>query len=263
MKSKLILTFGLFMVLNMAILCGREIRVDQDIAEMDELEEYLKTAEVMEVEIDRFEGRTAPWGVTLSDGKISRQAIFKYVNRPRPALLPDSYHYEIAAYEVSKLLKYPVVPTVVEREIDDTPGSLHLFLEGCFSLDQKQRQGIEPLDSQIFSDALSELAVFENLVYCERNPEDIYIQENDWKIWRVDYSEAFAPFAELNSEVEITRCSKELFHNLMRLEASDVKKALETHLSDEEIDAFLQRKERLIDKIKQLIQQKEESAVLF
>jgi hypothetical protein len=230
---------------------------------MKKLEIYLKTAEIIEVEIDNIEGRTAPWGVRLNDGEICRQAMFKYVDRPRPTHLPDSYHYEIAAYKVSKLLEYPVVPTVVEREIKETQGSLQLFLEGCFSLSQQQRSGIKPSNPQKFSDALSELAVFENLVFCERDSEDIYIQENDWKIWRVDFSEAFEPYAELNSEAAITVCSKELFHNLQRLEASEIKNALEPHLNDEEIDALLQRKELVIDKIKRLTQEKGEEAVLF
>jgi len=263
MKIKLILAVGLIMVMNMTILCSNEFRVGQDIVKMNELEEYLKTAEIMEVEFDKFDGRTAPWGVTLNDGVINRQAIFKYVNRPRPALLPDSYQYEIAAYKMSKLLKFPVVPIVVEREIENTLGSLHLFLEGCISLNQQRKKGIEPIDSQKFSNALSDLAVFENLVFCERNPEDIYIQESDWKIWRVDYSEAFAPIAELSSEAAITGCSKELFQNLQSLEASEIKKVIGMHLNDEEIDALIQRKELVIDKIKKLAQEKDKDTVLF
>lgn len=263
MKIKLILAAGLLMFLNMAFICGNEFYPDQDIADMDKLEEYLKTAEIFEVEIDKFEGRTAPWAVTLNDGEIFKQAMFKYVNRPRPSLLPDSYHYEIAAYKVSRLLEYPVVPPVVERKIKETLGSLQLFLEECFSLDHQQRTGIEPADSQKFSDALAEIAIFENLVFCERNSEDIFIQKNDWKIWRVDFSEAFMPFAELVSEAAITRCSKELFRNLQRLEANETKKALAPHLNDEEMDALLKRKDLVIDKIEQLIQEKGENAVLF
>ena len=156
---------------------------------------------------------------------------------------------------MSKLLKFPVIPAVVDREIDEMMGSLHLFLEDCFSLNHQQRRGLEPVDPQKFSDALADLAVLENLLFCERNPEDVYIQESDWKIWRVDFSEAFAPFAELLSEETITRCSKELFQNLQRLEASEMKKVLEPHLSDEEIQALLQRKELVLEKIKQLAQE--------
>ena len=263
MKIKLILAVGLLIILNTTFICGKEFHPVQEIADMNKLEKYLKTAEIYEVEIDKYEGRTAPWGVVLNDGGINRQAIFKYINRPRPTLLPDSYHYEIAAYEVSKLLEYIVVPPVVEREVKETLGSLHLFLEGCFSLSHQQRIGTKPNDSQKFSDALSEIAVFENLVFCKRDSEDIYIQESDWKIWRVDFSEAFAPFAELNSETNITRCSKELFQNLQKLEASEIKKVLEPHLNDEEIDALLKRIDLIIDKIKLLIEENGEDTVLF
>jgi hypothetical protein len=263
MKIKLILIVGLLLVLNTTVLHGSKFISSQDIADLDKLEKFLKSAEITEVEIDNIEGRTAPWGVMLSDGKISRRAMFKYVDRSRPTLLPDSYHYEIAAYELSKLLEYCLVPPVVEREIKETLGSLQLFLEGCFSLSQHQRGDSEPTDDQKFSDALSELAVFENLVFCERNSEDVFIQESDWKIWRVDFSEAFAPFAELNSEAAITKCSKELFHNLQRLEASEIKTVLDSHLNAEEMDALLQRKDLVIDKIKHLIKEKGEDAVLF
>ena len=88
---------GFFMCLNITLVCGKSRNPGQDIADMKELEKYLRTAEITEVEIDEIEGRTAPWGVMLNDGEISRQGIFKYIDRPRPTLLPDSYHYEIAA----------------------------------------------------------------------------------------------------------------------------------------------------------------------
>ncbi len=263
MKIKLILVAGFLMALNMTLIFGKSFFLNQDSIDMNKLEHYLKTAEIFEVEIDKYEGRTAPWGVVLHDGETYRQAIFKYVNRPRPTLLPDSYHYEIAAYEMSKLLEYPVVPPVVEREIKETLGSLHLFLLGCFTLNHQQREGIVPPDSKKFSDALSELAVFENVVFCERIPEDIYIQESDWKIWRVDFSEAFAPVAELLSEDKITRCSKELFLNLQRFKENEMKTVLQPHLNDEEIDALFKRKDLILDKIKKLIQEKGEEAVLF
>ncbi|MGD9345929.1 MAG: hypothetical protein PVH84_08720, partial [Candidatus Aminicenantes bacterium] len=227
------------------------------------LEKYLQTAEVLEVEIDSIEGRTAPWSVILDDGKITRQALFKYVDRRRPTLLPDSYHYEIAAYKVSKLLGYTAVPPVVEREIKETIGSLHLFLEGCFSLSQQRRRELKPPDPSNFSDALSELAVFESLVFCERNPEDIYIQEKDWKIWRVDFSEAFEPLAELDPGNDIARCSKGMFLSLKKVDEDEVKTVLQPHLNDEEIKALLKRKDSIIDKIQLLIEEKGEDAVLF
>ena len=172
MKNKRILV-GFLMFLNITFICANDLDLDQDMVGRDTLEKYLLTADVLEVEIDSIEGRTAPWSVILDDGEITRQALFKYVDRRRPTLLPDSYHYEIAAYEMSKILGYSTVPPVVEREIKETAGSLHLFLGECFSLSQQQRRELKPPDPKNFSDALSDLAVFENLVFCARNPEDI------------------------------------------------------------------------------------------
>lgn len=263
MKIKLFLFAWLLIALNMAFVCGKDSNTNEDIADMIEMEKYLKTAEILEVEIDSFDGRTAPWGVILDDGKTSRQALFKYVNRPRPTYLPDSFHYEIAAYKLSKLLEYPLIPPVVERVINDTPGSLQLLLEGCFSLQKQQREGLKPVDPQKFLDALSELVVFENLVFCERNTEDVFIQESDGKIWRVDFSEAFDSIVELSSKNEITKCSKTLFHNLQKLDDRDVKTVLEPHCNEEEIDALAKRKDLIIERITLLVKEKGEEAVLF
>ena len=263
MKIRSFLFAGFLIALNMAFIWGQDSDTHEDVADMKEQEKYLKTAEILEVEIDSIDGRTAPWGVILDDGRTSRQAIFKYVNRPRPTYLPDSYHYEIAAYKLSGLLEYPLIPPVVERVINDTPGSLQLLLEGCFSLQKQQREGLKPDDPQEFSEALSELAVFENLVFCERNTEDIFIQESDWKVWRVDFSEAFDSIVELSSKNEITRCSKALFHNLQRLDERDVKTVLEPHCNEEEIDALVKRKDLIIERITRLVEEKGEEAVLF
>lgn len=263
MKTKLSLILGLFMALNITFICGEDLDTDQDIADMTKLEKYLETAEILEVEIDSIEGRTAPWVVMLTDGETTKQALFKYVNRTRPALLPDSYHYEIAAYKLSKLLHYPAVPPVVEREIEETFGSLQLFLEGCFSLSQQRKKEIEPADVKKFSDDLSEIAVFENLLFCERDPEDVFIRESDWKVWHVDFSEAFSPFAELVSENDITRCSKTLFLNLQKMDRTEISSLLQSHLNEEEIDALLKRRDLILDKINLLIKEKGEEAVLF
>jgi hypothetical protein len=101
------------------------------------------------------------------------------------------------------------------------------------------------------------------LVLCEKDPEDIYIRESDWKVCRVDFSQAFSPFTEIPADTEITRCSKKFFHNLQKMVAADVKVKLQSHLNDEEIEALLKRKDLIIDKINVLIQEKGEDAVLF
>ncbi len=260
-RSALIVFISILLSTN--IISSLPAKVSQETENLKVWENYLKSAKIVAVEADKYEGRTAPWGVLLDDGSIKQACIFKYVNRPRPTLLPDSYQYEIAAYKLSQLLDLPIVPPVVEREVKGILGSLQMLVEGCFSMSQKERKGLEPPDPQKFSDALEELLVFESLVQCEREPEDVFIHEGDWKVCRVDFSEAFAPVAELFALSKITRCSKKLFQNLLMLEPNEIKATLQSHLNEEEIEALLKRRELILERIKILIQEKGEESVLF
>ena len=236
----------------------------QEIWKQKEMENYLRTAKVVSVKIDLEGGRTEAWNINLDDGKIARRAIFKYINRARPALLPDSYQYEIAAYELDKLLDLNIVPPVVEREIKGIKGSLQLLIEGCITESDRKRRNIKPPDPEGFQNALELINIFENLVYNERiDPDDILIHREDWKVWGVDFSRAFAPSSELIPGCKITRCSKELYQNLLKLDSDAVKAKLKPYLNQQEIEALLKRKIIIVEKIKQLIEEKGEKSVLF
>ena len=236
----------------------------QEILKQKEMENYLRTAEIISVKIDLEGGRTEAWKINLNDGKIARRGIFKYINRARPALLPDSYKYEIAAYELDKLLSLNIVPPVVERELKGQEGSLQLLIEGCITENERKRRNIKPPDLKSFQNALEVINIFENLVYNERiDPDDILIHRENWKVWGVDFSRAFAPASELIPGYEITRCSKKLFQNLLKWDSNVVKTKLKPYLNDEEIEALLKRKNIIVEKIKQLIKEKGEESVLF
>jgi len=115
------------------------------------------------------------------------------------------------------------------------------------------------------------LKVFENLIYssalCEEGGDDLndllIAYKKDWKVWRVDLSEAFAPIPELIQFCEFTRCSRKLYKNLLKLDDEVIKAKLEHYLNDEEMSALLERKKLIVEKIKQLIKEKGEESVLF
>jgi hypothetical protein len=262
MRNSVFIPYVLFFFfLSQGVLVGNScIQKEFDLVEQ---EKYLKTAKVTAIEIKDSEGRTAPWEVTLDDGKTQRRGRFKYVRRSRPHHLPDSYHYEIAAYELTKLLGIQVIPPVIEREIDDMMGSLQMFVEGCFRLSDQKRKGMEPPDHGAFRNSLQELAVLENLTYCERNKKDILVNEKTWHVCRVDFSEAFAPEMALIPGSDISRCSRTLFKGLLNLDGDDVRSKLGNHLNDEELKALLKRKNLVLERLKSLIAEKGEKEVLF
>lgn len=232
--------------------------------EEEEQERFLLQARVVEVDKNKVGGRTAPWVVTLDDGKTRQRALFKHVDSRRPQATPDSYKYELAAYELAKLLGVRIVPPVVEREISGRPGSLQVFLENCLREKERRRKKIEPPDSRSFADALEEVRVFEHLVHdvC-LDADDIWIHRDSWKVWRVDFSEAFAPYPELLEDCAITRCSRRLYQGLLKVDDGTVTSSLKPYLNESEINALLQRKSLLIKTLQKLIKDKGEEAVLF
>ncbi len=236
---------------------------EEDVSRED-LEYYLSRAAVVDVNRRAVPGRTAPWRIKLDYRGVERRAMFKVIDAPRPESLPESYKYELSAYALDKLLDLNRIPPTVEREIEGTRGSLQMLVENCMGMDEQQIKNIAPPDSQAFANALDEINVFENLCYSKRQElEDILIHKQSWKIFRVDFSQAFDPAPDLIPEQEIRRCSKKLFQNLQNLSDEVIKARLKNYLNDEEIAALISRKTRIIEMLNKLIKEKGESAVLF
>lgn len=240
------------------------VMASQETNKQQELENYLRTAKIVTVDKYVAGGRTAPWVCRLDDGETQKRALFKYVNRSRPTPLPDSYKYDLAAYELDRILEFDRVPPVVEREISGRKGSLQIYLENCMAENERRRRNIAPPDPKVFENIMQELKVFENLLNDEcLNTDDIFIDKSDWRVWHVDFSEAFSPSSELIPSCDIIRCSKKLYQNLQKLDENVLKMKLKSYLNDEEINSLLIRRNLILEKIKKLIEEKGEEAVLF
>lgn len=233
-------------------------------SEIQEREEHLRTAPIITVAKTESTGRTSAWKVYLDGGRIASRAIFKYVNRQRPTLLPSSYRYELAAYELSKLLGMTLIPPTVEREIEGMKGSLQCYCEGVITESARRRKGLSPSNVTKLQDAFSEVAILENLTCNPReDASDILIDTSDWTVWRVDFSEAFAPETTVLADSPFSRCSKGLFQKLRDTPDDEFRGRLASYLNPEEIDALLARKRLILDRLEGLIKDKGEAAVLF
>lgn len=229
-----------------------------------EREEFLRTAPITTVAKAESTGRTNAWKVYLSNGQQASRAIFKYIHRPRPTLLPSNYQYELAAYALNKLLGLDLVPATVERMIDGRTGSLQCFCEGTISEAVRRGKNLKPPDVSILQNAFSEMGIFENLTDNPReDTSDILINTKDWKVWRVDFSEAFAPDTVLLPDSPFPRCSKKLYAALRGIPDDRIRELLKGYLNDEELEAVLVRKRLVLEKLDALIRDKGEEAVLF
>lgn len=215
--------------------------------ELAELEAYLRSAEIVHVEEGADLGTTDPWNVRLDDGRTKKRAMFKHAPRCRPNYMPDCYKYEIAAYELSKMLGLPIVPPTVERSVMDTPGALQIFLEGCTALNRLK----DVPDTEQFHRNMLDILAFDNLTYWQTGMddvnEDIFYHNDDGRICRVDFSKAFDTKHELlPKEREVRQCSDKLYRALEQLDAAEVRARLAAYLNEEEIAALLVRRDLLL-----------------
>lgn len=261
MKEFFIILTGLVFSVLLAVSLGG--RAGQKMTDFNAIEKYLKTAEVVSTTTD-YQGRTGAWEVVLDDGTMKKKGFFKHVNRTRPHALPDSYQYEMAAYKLAKLLDIDFVPPLVEREIKGIKGSLQIFMEDCRRLSDIKRKQMgfpEPVELE---DALDGLAVFEILTGDQcRDDDDTLVQNETWKVCRVDFSEAFSPYIDWEKDCGLSRCPKYIFENLSALDEKTIEAALSSYLNEEEMKALFQRKNRIIKRIKALIEKHGEENILY
>ena len=271
MKIKVLLSVLIFIFLIFSILGHyKSLASNQENVTQKDLEHYLKTAKIGpdKKSVGR---RTESYIVSLDDGKTKRGGFLKLTDNSRPHHQPDSYKYGIAAYELDKLLGLNIVPPIVERTIESRKCSLQILIEEFLEEGDRRIKKIEPPDTEIFKNTMEELNVFENLTYssalCQVGGDDLgdilIMHQEDWKVWRVDLGQAFAPSLELIPGCEITRCSKKLYQNLIKLKDKVVKAKLKKYLNKNEISALLKRKKIIIENIKQLIAEQGEESVLF
>ncbi|OGD09955.1 MAG: hypothetical protein A2Y86_03135 [Candidatus Aminicenantes bacterium RBG_13_62_12] len=228
-----------------------------------EMEEFLRTASV----VGRGPGpggRTDAWRLTLEADGVVRTALFKYIDRRRPDPLADSYRYDLAAYALDKYLVLGFVPPIVPYQVDKTPGALQAFVANSISEADRKEQHLVPRDPEAFEKSMTDLMVFQNLVYDDcQNEKDTLVNHDNGKIFRVDFSEAFAPKRVTVPRCDIRKCSRLLYKKLNGWDDKTVASLMAPYLNDEEIRALNMRREIIVRYIQKLIEIVGETNVLF
>jgi hypothetical protein len=123
----------------------------EEVAQAAQWEEFLKTAEVIgQEQLTGPEAVTNPWKLTLKKGDVTRNGLWKNVSG-RPKGYIDSWKYEVAAYEMDKLLELGMVPPTVERRFREDRGSCQLWEESEMSLKTKTEKNIKTPAIKIFN----------------------------------------------------------------------------------------------------------------
>lgn len=239
----------------------------------EDVRKFLLTGEIIKSE-EIGKGLTRPWRLTLTDGNLIHDASFQdvdirtleagFAGGGRELNFSDSFHYNIAAYELACLLGIDdMVPVTVEREWHGKKGSLSWWVDVKTDEEERLKKGILPPDTRAWNRQMYKVRLFSQLVYdTDRNVQNILISE-DWKIWMIDFSRAFRTIRQLQEEKELLKCERTLFDRLCELVRDDVARAAGDHLTKWEIDALMSRRDMIVSYFEKLIAKNGESRVLY
>jgi hypothetical protein len=239
----------------------------------EQMEHFLATAKVVGHHgINK--GITNPIRLTLSDGAITHDAAFTYVNEHRAVMqlnsgrtelnFVDSYKYSLAAYDIAKMLGLDgMMPVTVPYQYDSTPGALSWWVDVKMDEGERVKKKIEAPDENAWGEQVYRMRVFSALIAdTDRNAGNILIGP-DWKLWMIDFTRAFRTWKNLEKPEQLVRCDKRLLGRLRILTAEGIAKATNNLLTTPEINGVLSRRDAIVKRFDELIAQKGVGKVLY
>ncbi len=239
----------------------------------EQKEQFLRTAKVVSSK-QLGKGSTHPWRLTLSDGQVTHDAAFQPVNERKATMtfasgrtelnFIDSYRYDIAAYELSKLVGLDdMIPVTVERRWGGNQGALAWWIPWKWDEAMRHEQNLHPPDPDAWNKQMYKVRIFDQLVYdTDPNLTNVLITA-DWKIWRIDFTRAFRQYKDLQDSKDLVMCDRQLLEKLRQLDADMVLEKTKPYLNKSEVKALMARRDKIVATFQNLVAQKGEGAVLY
>ncbi len=239
----------------------------------EQMQNFLLTAKVIKSSSTK-KGITGVRKLTLSDGQITHDASFQSIDEYSATKrfdsgrmevnFRDSYKYNIAAYELAKLLGLrDMIPMTVERKWGDKVGSLCWWVPSKLDEEVRQKKKITAPDPEGWAKQYNKMVVFGQLVFdVDRNQGNILYTE-EWHLWMIDFSRSFRNHIDLENPKALTRCDRELFAALKQLDSAKLAEATKRYLTTLEIKGVMARRDKIVALFEKLIAEKGEGRVLY
>ncbi len=237
----------------------------------DEVLAFLRTAEVVSRE-ELTGGINRPLTVGLRRAGVEANAIFRLVDhrhdraRIDGRIVPDfhdSYIYECAAWEMSRLLGIDNVPPCTERKLDREPGTMQLWVENAMTETRRRKAGLKPPQQLAWMRQKQTMRLFDALIYnFDRNLGNMLIDAR-WKLWFIDHTRSFRRSPLIENLDKIIWCERGVFQRLQELDKKTLSRRLKGLITGVQINMVLKRRDKLVDNLQAMIEEKGENAVLW
>jgi len=241
----------------------------------EEIRQFLLNARIVNSK-GTPKGITMPSRLTLTDGKITHDAGFQTINeRKNKQEFPDgrseinfvdSYLYNIAAFELAKLLGISdMIPVTVERSYRGKKGALSWWVPTMMDEATRYTKKIQPRDVDAWNRQMYRKRIFAELV-CDTDPNltNVLISP-DWHLWMIDFTRGFRLQTDLRSPANLQdiMIGRRLLENLRKLSGNELMQKTKGYLNKSEVDGVMGRRDKIVKLFDGLIAKKGEKAVVY
>jgi hypothetical protein len=247
---------------------------NEELERRPENERQLKTAEIFKFQ-EIGEGVTKPFRLFLRCESGELSGCWKNPKGMKKGYL-EGWQYEIAAYEMDKLLGLNMIPPTVEREFRGRKGSFQYWISGGMSDLDRTDEGIEiPAEKvQEWSRQKYLQRAFDSLIGNEDRTQQNIRYTDDWRMLLIDHSRSFRSnpkYTEylvygtegIKEQKLIRMLPRRFVENIQNLDYASIKKAVGSNLTAKEIDAVLKRRELLLQEIQKMIKARGEAKFYY
>jgi len=236
-----------------------------------QVEQFLLKAKVVRLR-DISVGITDSKRATLDDGKLQHDAHVQTVDVSKASFqtargtemnFRDSYKFNIAAYELDKLLELNMVPPSVERKVSGNFAAVTWWIDGAMMELDRVKKKIQPPDPTRFNQQSFMRRVFDELIYNTDDNQGNILYTKDWKTWLIDHTRAFRSQKVLLNPKNLEKCDRHLLVKMRELDKEALQQKLGSYITKPEIDGLLARRDLIVKFFDDQMAQKGEAAVLF
>ncbi|MGQ0733444.1 MAG: hypothetical protein ACT4QD_07270 [Acidobacteriota bacterium] len=222
---------------------------------LEQQEAFLKTAKIVRTR-GAQKGVTATVRATLSDGTLTHDVSIQVVDeykhefrsqRGTELNFRDSWHYNVAAYRLDRLLELNMIPPSVARSYHGKPGAFTWWVDDVLMEEGQRLKGkVAAPDPEAWNEQMWHVRLFDQLIHnVDRNLGNLLIDKT-WKAWMIDHTRAFRLFEQVKSPESLSKIDRRVFERLKGLTEPALKAAVEDHLTGPEVRAVLARRDDIV-----------------